>query len=128
MLNSLQAPGGAHNVIVPGNQAAFRSPDHSPRNGGATGIDARLLPPGIEVLVDTDHSRYRFVMRDGKGSNALVQGGRYFLEETEVRIDGSTYGRSLLKTAWIELGRCLEISVSGRRIVTSPVRAIRIAG
>ena len=105
MLNSTAAPGGT-----------------------TTGIDARLLPPGIEFVIDTDNSRYRFVMRDGNGVNALVQGGRFFLEETEVRIAGSTSGGSVLKIAWIELGRCLELSVFGTRIVTSPVRSISVAG
>ena len=105
MLDSMEAPGGT-----------------------STGIDSRLLPPGIEVVVDTNNSRYRFVMGDGNGSNAVVQGGRYFLEETEVRIAGSTYGGSFLKIAWIELGLCLELSVSGTRIVTSPVRSICVAG
>ena len=105
MLNSPEAPGGR-----------------------TTGIDVRPLSPGIEVVVDTDNSRYRFVMRDGNGVNALVQGGRLFLEETEVRIAGSTYGGSFLKIAWIELGLCLELSVSGTRIVTSPVRSICVAG
>ena len=128
MLNSMEAPGGAHDVVARGYQAAIQSPDPSPRSERPAGIDARLLPAGIEVIVDTDNSRYRFVMGHGNGVNALVQGGRFFLEATEVRIAGSTYGRSLLKTAWIELGRCLEISVSGTQIVTSPVRSISVAG
>ena len=53
---------------------------------GVTGIDLRSLPPGTELVVDTRNSRYRLVMFDGPDSNALVQGGRYFRQETEARI------------------------------------------
>ena len=65
-------------------------------------------------------------MLDRGGCNALVQGGRYFCEETDARIEGVTFGGSSLKAGWICLGLRLALSVRGKRLVTSRVRAINI--
>ena len=71
------------------------------------------------------NSCYRFVVLDD-GGNVRVQGGRYFPQETTARIEGCTLGGSLLKLDWIGLGLFLELSVCGKRIVTSRVRSISI--
>jgi hypothetical protein len=81
-----------------------------------------------EVVVDTRNSRYRLVMLDGSVGDALVEGGRYFPQETTARIEGSTLGGSLLKIGWIGLGLFLVLSIDGKRIVTSRVRSITIDG
>ena len=91
-----------------------------------SGVDLRSLPDGTKVVVETCNSRYRLVLHEGDGCNAVVQGGAFFSEETEVRIDGSTPGGSLLKVGWIGLGLFLEFSVRGERILTSRIRSIRI--
>jgi hypothetical protein len=97
------------------------------RQGGKlTGIDIGSFPPGTEVTVDTCHSRYRFVIVVGSAGDALVEGGRYFPQETTARIEGSTLGGSLLKIGWIGLGLFLELSFRDKRIVTSRVRSITI--
>jgi len=95
---------------------------------GATisGVDLRSLPDGTRVVVETCNSRYRLVMHEGNGFNAVVQGGRYLPEATAVRIDGSTGGGSLLKIGWIGVGLFLELSVRGERLLTSRVRSISI--
>ena len=98
----------------------------SPRAGNVAGIDVRSLPPGTEIEVDTHNSRYRFVMLDGSGSTALVQGGPYFQEETNVRINGSLLEGSLLKSGWIGLGMRVEILAGSQRVATSRVRSITI--
>jgi hypothetical protein len=90
-----------------------------------TAVDLRSLPSGTELLVETRNSRYRFVVLDD-GGNVLVDGGRYFPQETTARIDGCTLGGSLLKLGWIGLGLFLEISACGKRIVTSRVRSISV--
>ena len=95
-------------------------------SGLVTGIDLRSLSPGTALVVDTRNSRYHFLMLDGRGSNALVQGGPYFHQEAKVRINGSAVAASLLKIGWIELGFCVEVSAGGERIVTSPVRSISV--
>ena len=98
----------------------------SPRAGNVAGIDVRSLPPGTELEVDTLNSRYRFVILDGSGSNALVQGGPYFREEAKVRINGSLLEGSLLKSGWIGLGMRVEILDGSQRVATSRVRSITI--
>ena len=55
-----------------------------------------------------------------------VEGGRYFPQLTEGRLNGSGFGGSVLKVAWIGVGLRMEIYSHGRRIITSPVRAIEI--
>jgi hypothetical protein len=97
------------------------------RQDGLAGIDVGSLPSGTEVVVDTRNSRYRLVILDGCGGNALVKGGRYFPQETAARIEGSTLGGSPLKIGWVGRGLFLELSVGGKRIVTSRVRSIRLA-
>jgi hypothetical protein len=90
-----------------------------------TGIDVRSLPAGSEVVVGTCNSRYRFVMLDAGGRNAMVEGA-YFPQETTVRIEGSTFGGSLLRIGWIGLDLFLELSSGGKRVVTSRVRSIGV--
>ena len=99
----------------------------SPQAGRVTAVDLRSLPSGTELVVKTRNSCYRFVVLDD-GGNVRVQGGRYFPQETTARIDGCTLGGSLLKLDWIGLGLFLELSVCGKRIVTSRVRSISING
>jgi hypothetical protein len=128
MFNSSDEPGAASKVVTYGGapEPTPQFADFAPQSGRVTGLNLRSLPAGTEVVVDTRNSRYRFVMLDGSGWNALVEGGRYFPQETTARVEGSTLGGSLLKMGWIGLGLFLEISVHGQRIVTSRVRSIRI--
>lgn len=110
------------------NQSEYpsRFPNLPPPSGGVTSIDVRSLPPGTVLVVETRNSQYHFVMLDGSGSDALVQGGDSFREETRVRIDGSTLGGSVLRSGWLVWGLSLEISVGGQRIATSRVHSIRV--
>jgi hypothetical protein len=84
-----------------------------------------VLPSGTELVVETSNSCYRVVVL-GHRRNVLVQGGSYFQHETEARLEGSVWGGSLLKAGWIVLGRCMELSHLGRRIITSRVRSISV--
>ena len=88
-----------------------------------TAIDVRSLPSGTELVVETRNTQYRLLVLDGRW-NVLVQGGRHFRDATAARVEGSTFGGSLLKLGWITIGLFLEISVGGRRITTSRVRSI----
>jgi len=102
-------------------------PDVSSRTRAVTGVDVRTLPAGTEVAMDTTNSHYRFVMLDDRGSRARVHGGSYFAHEAEGRIEGSTLGGSLLWLGWIGVGLSMELSVQGKRLDTSRVRAITIS-
>jgi hypothetical protein len=96
------------------------------QGGMVTNIDLRLLPAGTQLFVHTRNSRYRVLMLDGTGCHALVEGGQYCCEETEAEIVGATCNGSSLRVGWICLGLSLELSVHGKRIVTSRVRAINV--
>ena len=126
MLNSNGEPVAAHEQFDAASQC-FRFADVSSEGDRATGIDLRSLPPGTALTIDTCHSRYRLV-KVGGGARVLVQGGAFFSDETEARVDGSTAGGSLIKIGWICVGLRLEIAVGRRRLVTSPVRSIRVEG
>jgi hypothetical protein len=88
----------------------------------ADGVSVRDLEPLTTLLVRTCNSRYRIIV--SRSSAILVQGGRFFPDVTDARLEGSSVGGSFLKVAWIGVGLRMEISVGGQRIVTSPVRAI----
>jgi hypothetical protein len=90
-----------------------------------TAVDLRSLPSGTELAVETRNTRYRLVMLED-GWQALVQGGRYFPQEATAGMLGSTFGGSLLKLGWIVEGLCMELSICGKRIVTSRVRSISV--
>jgi len=128
MFNVYGEPGAANEVVTYGDrpEPVSESADRARRSDGITGIDLRSLPAGTAVVVDTRHSRYRFVMLDGNGLNALVDGGHYFPQETIARVEGSTLGGSLLKIGWIGLGLFVELSFGGKRIITSRVRSISV--
>jgi hypothetical protein len=128
MLNSSDEPGGVNTLVVCGElrDIALQFQDFTPPSGQVTGVDLRSLPPGTELVVDTCNSRYRFVLLDPTRRDALVQGGRFFAEETRARLEGSTVGGSLLKIGWIDTDLFLEISVGRKRFVTSRVRSIRV--
>lgn len=100
--------------------------DRSCPSGAVTGIDFRTVPPGSSLVVDTSYSRYHIVKVNEPGTNALIQGGYYFPDETKVRIEGSAFTGSLLKIGWIKVGLHMEISAERERIVTSRVRSITV--
>lgn len=97
-----------------------------PESRAVVGIELSALAAGREILVETRHSRYRFVMLDRTGWNVLAEGGRYFSQQTVARIEGARHGDRLLHPGWIALGLSLELSVRGERIVTSRVQSISV--
>jgi hypothetical protein len=88
----------------------------------AEGLELGQLEPLTTLLVWTWNTLYRVVVAEG--SDVLVQGGSHFPEPTPAHVDGASAGGSLLKTGWIAVGLVMELRVSGKRIVTSPVVAI----
>jgi hypothetical protein len=88
------------------------------------GIDLRQLDPLTNISVRTHNSCYRLVITSG--TSAIVQGGQFFPDPTPARIDGSGFGGTMLKVAWIGVGLRMEIFANDQRIITSPVRRIGI--
>src|SRR5688500_6689474 len=102
MFSSSDEPGVAREAITYHGepQPASQLMGFAPQSGRVSGVDISALPQGTELVVDTRNSRYRLVIVDGEGRNALVEGGRYFPQETTARIAGSTAGGSRLKIGW----------------------------
>jgi len=91
-------------------------------SSAADGVCLRDLDPLTTLLVRTCNSHYRIVISNNTA--VYVQGGRFFPETTDARLEGSSFGGSFLKMGWIGVGLCMEIWAHGQRIITSPVRAI----
>jgi len=94
--------------------------------GGDEGVAIQSLEPGTTLIVQTRNSEYRVVVLDSADLDVTVTGGQLFRDATRVRLNGATIHGSLLKIGWIGVGLRVEMSVDGRRIVTSPVRSITI--
>ena len=90
--------------------------------GDVAGVHLHELPPFTTLVIWTTNSSYRVIVTGG--SNVYVQGGTLLPEATAACIDGARLGSSVLRTGWIGVGFAMEIRAGGRRIVTSPVRAI----
>jgi hypothetical protein len=90
----------------------------------APGINLHDLDPLTTLLVRTRNSTYRVIV--SQGTSVIVQGGQFFPDATAARIDGSGFGGSLLKIAWIGVGLRMEIFADGQRIITSPVRDVGV--
>lgn len=86
------------------------------------GVLLRDLDPLTTLHVRTRNSQYRIVV--SHGTAVFVEGGRFFPDPTDARVEGSSFGGSFLKLGWIGVGLCMEILAHGQRIVTSPVRSI----
>jgi hypothetical protein len=92
----------------------------SPANQG---LHLRDLPTPTLLLVWTMNSVYRMVIAEAPA--VFLQGGLFFPDWTAARFHGASVS-GFLETGWIGVGLPMEIGAAGRRIVTSPVRAITI--
>lgn len=91
-------------------------------SSASDGLSVRDLEPLTTLHVRTCNSSYRIVV--AHQTAIFVQGGRFFPDATDARLEGSSAGGTLLKVGWIGVGLCMEIWAGGRRIITSPVRSI----
>ena len=96
-------------------------------SGFSGGIDFHSLDLGTVVTVHTKYSCYRLVVLDEKGKRAMITGGRFFTEPTEVRVEGATAGGTAIKPGWIGVGLYLELSSHSNRITTSIVESVTMA-
>jgi len=100
--------------------------DFALESGCSDGIDFRSLDIGTVVNVHTRYSCYRLVVIDPEDKRALVKGGQFFVESTEVRIEGATAGGTAIKRGWIGIGLRLEMLNLDKRITTSVVQSLTI--
>ncbi|MBI4886766.1 MAG: hypothetical protein HY824_06715, partial [Acidobacteria bacterium] len=69
---------------------------------GVEGVSLRDLEPLTTLLVRTRNSLYRLVI--SRQTAVFVQGGAFFPEMTDARLDGASLGGSFLKMGWIGVG------------------------
>jgi hypothetical protein len=94
--------------------------------GCARGVAIDSLEPGTRVVVGTSHSCYRFVVNEPARRRGTVIGGKVFTECTDVRIDGSTVGGSVIKAGWIGIGLRMELTAGLQRVTTSCVKFLAV--
>ena len=92
----------------------------------AEGVAVDSLGAGASLLVETENSRYRFIIVNGPKRRVIVKGGAKFLSATPVRVDGATAGGSAVKSGWILVGLQFQVSQGRRRIRSSSVRSVTI--
>jgi stage V sporulation protein SpoVS len=93
----------------------------------AEGVQLASVPDFTEIEVQTRNTVYQIVVIDGATREVLIRGGRFFPEQTEGRIAGSSLGGSFLKVGGIYTGFNMEILAAGVTIVTTAVQSIRIS-
>ena len=93
------------------------------------GIDVKGLPPDIIVTVVTENSTYTILILDPETGDAIIEGGTRFTTPTAVKINGSTFGGSVIKPDWIGKGMHLELwrGENEKGLVTSEIRTINIS-
>jgi hypothetical protein len=75
----------------------------------AGGVQIELLPELTTLAVRTAHSLYEITILNGTTGDVLVRGGRFFPERTPARLNGSSFGGSILKWRGIYPGMKLEL-------------------
>jgi len=91
----------------------------------ADGVDIRVLEPATTVIVETHHSRYRFVILVDR-SVVLVKGGGMDPDHTVMRPVEATAGGSIVKVGWIVVGQRIEMRFGSVCIRSSPVRSVKV--
>jgi hypothetical protein len=100
--------------------------DFAGQPGCHQGLSLSALTAGTIVSINTRHSQYRALVIDPRVGRALVSGGAWFAEPTEVRLEGATAGGSLLKAKWIGIGLKFEMAIGQQRITTSRVVSVAV--
>jgi hypothetical protein len=91
------------------------------------GVDLRQLPPESKLKVETRNRAYTIVMK--RDCNALISGHPdYCPSPVLVRIHGSNWGGSMIRTAYLGRGMHLEFRhpMFEGLIVTSPICDIQL--
>jgi frataxin-like iron-binding protein CyaY len=99
--------------------------DKSDADGG---VFLKRLKAGDVLTVDTRNSTYILEVVDPEKWVVNIQGGIRFPESTEVTINGSTWGGSMLKIGFVGNGMCLEIRIPSEkhRLNTSCIENIHV--
>ncbi|MEK7139608.1 MAG: hypothetical protein AAB817_02815 [Patescibacteria group bacterium] len=134
-------------------QPPLDNPDSSPLAPGLVGkIESTLSRAGVQiaelpaqtlVLVRTGNTEYKILVMDPAAGEIIIEGGQHFPEPTRARLNGSTFGGSVIMGGWIRQGSHLEIQrlpasgenvmvvgdgdiVNHRIVTTSPVKQFEV--
>jgi hypothetical protein len=91
------------------------------------GVTLRTLGACDTVYARTHNHDYEIFLLDPESGRAMVRGGKYFVEPTEVTVSGSTFGGCMLKVGWLGVGLRMEIYTGGQCLVTSPIESLSVA-
>jgi len=84
------------------------------------------LKPFDTILLHTHNSDYRILLLDPKTGRALVDGGSYLPEPSEGFIIGSGNPGSTFNAGEICIGDRLEMCVTEKMFLTSPVKSVEV--
>ena len=73
------------------------------------GVQIDQIEELTTLAVRTTNSLYEITVLNGSTGEVLVRGGEFFPERTAVRLEGSTFGGSILKRCGIYVGLRTEI-------------------
>ncbi|MBZ5644307.1 MAG: hypothetical protein LAO19_16240 [Acidobacteriia bacterium] len=90
------------------------------------GVQIDLREDMEKLAVRTRNTLYEITIIEGPTGEILIRGGHYFPELTPARLAGATQGGSFCKMRGIYVGFRMELTVQGRRFVTTPVESIEI--
>ena len=96
-------------------------------NAELKGVTLQKLRPCDTIHARTRNSDYQIFLLDPTSGRAMVRGGKYFTDPTEMTVTGSTFGGCMLKMGWLGVGLSMEFFVHGQRTVTSPVQSLDVA-
>lgn len=73
------------------------------------GVQIDQIDEATTLAVQTRNNLYEITIVNGRTGDVLVRGGEFFPVRTPVRLEGSTYGGSILKRRGIYVGLRMEI-------------------
>ncbi len=92
------------------------------------GIQVNELNELETLSIETMNHTYEVTVINPPTAEVLIRGGEFFPHRRLAHISGASLGGSFLKVHGIYVGFNLELMAAGRRIITSPVRAITVLG
>jgi hypothetical protein len=99
--------------------------DQDTRSTASDGIQVNELAQNDVLSITTRNNTYHLTVVDPETAQVRVRGGDLFPSDTLAHLAGSSLNSST-KPFGIYIGYSLELFVHGRRVRTSPVRAIRV--
>lgn len=95
--------------------------DRWSENDWNNGVQIDQMEELEQLVVRTQNNIYEITVLNGRTGEVLVRGGRFFPVGTAVRLEGSTFGGSILKCRGIYVGLQMEIVPEPAELVSEVV-------